>query len=211
MISIYARLRRTSVMRRLSAPREFVEYWRWLESGRPVPPPHIVKRMAVKEYAHRHGCGVFVETGTFLGDMVEGVRGHFREIVSIEVGVELAEYCRRRFCSSPEVKIVQGDSGEVLAGVVLGLTQPAIFWLDGHYSGGITSRGSEDVPILRELNAIFVNRESRDVVLIDDARCFGSLPGYPSVGALRDWLAKSAPNHDVCVRHDIIRVTPQSK
>ncbi len=32
--------------------RRLKPYLEWLESGKPVPPPHIVKQMTVKEYAN---------------------------------------------------------------------------------------------------------------------------------------------------------------
>ena len=56
------------------------------------------------------------------------------------------------------------------------LEEPTLFWLDGHYSGGVTARGSKETPILDEVDKILSTKESRHVLIVDDARCFGTDP-----------------------------------
>ena len=41
-----------------------------------------------------------------------------------------------------EISIIQGDSGKILNSITNKLKKPAIFWLDGHYSSGITANES---------------------------------------------------------------------
>ncbi len=64
---------------------------KWRKSGCPVPPPHIVKRLIIKEYQEKFGYNILVETGTLMGDMVEAQRKRFKKIVSIELDVNLAK------------------------------------------------------------------------------------------------------------------------
>jgi len=45
-------------------------YRAWLHAGKPIPPPDTVKQVIVKEYAKQHRARIFIETGTYLGDMV---------------------------------------------------------------------------------------------------------------------------------------------
>ena len=56
-------------------------YARWVAAGRPLPPPHLAKQFVVREYVARFQVPVFVETGTFLGDMVHAVKGLFEEVL----------------------------------------------------------------------------------------------------------------------------------
>jgi hypothetical protein len=62
---------------------------------------------------------------------------------------------------------VQGDSGKELPKIVTQLDTPAIFWLDGHYSAGITAKGDTECPIFEELEAIFEPDKSCKHILID--------------------------------------------
>ena len=45
-------------------------------------------------------------------------------------------------------EILQGDSTDVLPEVVEKMDEPTLFWLDGHYSGGITASGEQETPIV---------------------------------------------------------------
>ena len=88
------------------------------------------------------------------------------------------------------------------------LKKPALFWLDGHYSGGETARGKKDTPILEELITIFGAKEEH-IILIDDARLFGSAKDYPSLKELAFFCRNKKPNIDFVVLDDCIRITPK--
>jgi hypothetical protein len=47
-----------------------------------------------------------------------------------------------------------------------------LFWLDGHFCGGVSAHGDKGTPILEELNLILSHRVKEHVILIDDARLF---------------------------------------
>ena len=114
-----------------------------------------------------------------------------------------------RFRADPRITLLQGDSGVRLQEVLDGLTEPALFWLDAHYSGPITARGAVDSPIVRELDAIRGHRVNGHVVLIDDMRDFQGRDGYPTVDELVRWIRSVDPVSIVEVRDDILRWHPR--
>jgi len=193
------------VLSPLKRRRERIKYQQWHKDGCPVPPPHMVKQMAIKEYRDKYGYEILVETGTFLGDMVEAQKKIFRKIYSIELGVDLFNEAVRRFRRDKNVIIVQGDSGKVLPKILSEIDSPAIFWLDGHYSAGITAKGDKECPIYEELDAIFDDKQFNHIILIDDARCFIGQGDYPTIAQLTEYVKGKNDKYQVEVRDDIIR------
>ena len=57
----------------------------WKSNGCPDPTPHIVKQMTIKEYHEKYKYEILVETGTYLGDMVEAQKKRFKKVYSIEL------------------------------------------------------------------------------------------------------------------------------
>jgi hypothetical protein len=178
----------------------------WISAGRPLPPPHLVKQRTVRQYARRFRLTVFLETGTYRGDMVEAVKDDFERLYSIELGGELCRRAKARFAGDDRIAILQGDSGEVLGALLARIERPCLFWLDSHYSDADTARGERETPILRELEHIVRHPLAhRHVILIDDARLFTGEHDYPTVGELEAFLAKEGfPEPEV--RNDIIRI-----
>jgi len=121
---------------------------------------------------------VWVETGTFRGDTTARQVAWFRHIFTIELDPTLAAAARERFKDEPTVEVHEGDSAEVLAWLCATsphLQEPAVFYLDGHWSGGVTARGREEedgCPLLREV-AVLGRREYEDLIVVDDVRLFG--------------------------------------
>ena len=54
------------------------------------------------------------------------------------------------------VYILQGDSTHVLSAILGKISQPCLFWLDAHCSGGQTARGELETPIMWELSCILI-------------------------------------------------------
>jgi hypothetical protein len=171
--------------------------------------PHIRKRHVIREFAHLYHLDVFVETGTYMGDMLAAMLPHFRTLHSIELSPGLHERARKRFAGCPQCHLVQGDSGEALASIVSTLQVPALFWLDAHFSGGVTARGGIDPPVGNELTAILAHPIRQHVVLIDDARLFDGRDGYPAIVGLRDVITAEAPWYAFQVEQDIIQLVPR--
>jgi len=120
----------------------------------------------------RYPNPVFIETGSHTGKGIEAaLEAGFRLVISIELSNKWFEHCKEKFRG--RAQILHGDSGEVLAGMLPSRgSDPITFWLDGHYSGGDTARGTEESPLLREIDAIIKNLRKGDIILIDDMRCF---------------------------------------
>jgi hypothetical protein len=182
----------------------------WIAAGRPVPPPHIIKQEALRYFGKQFKLRILVETGTYLGDMIHALRKDFGKIYSVEIDRDLHDRARERFKRRRNVELILGDSGRELPGILAKISQPALFWLDGHYSGGITGRGLVDTPVLDELGAILTSAKKGSVVIMDDARCFGTDPAYPSIQAVKDFVKDRSSDFDIEVRDDGIRLFPRT-
>lgn len=187
--------------------------WRrlaWYVPGLRAPAPARLKQRILQAHLRDFGVRTFVETGTYLGDTVAAMRSLVDHTISIELSPELAARAQDRFRNLPDVEIIEGDSGEVLPSILRRLDAPAFFWLDGHWSGGMTARGEKDTPIVDELEAI-LGADRPHVVLVDDARCFGRDEGYPTLKELEALVRTRAPEYRFEVAADIIRILPPSR
>jgi hypothetical protein len=199
-------VRNVSAFEMLRKVRSRVDYLTWDKSS--FPSPHYAKQKIVVEYAKIHGTETLIETGTCFGFMVEAMRNHFKHIFSIELNHALFEHAVTKFRKYPHIVIYEGDSTTVLPRLLMAINPSrCLFWLDGHYSGGVTSKGQKDTPILDELEAIFQYVE-RPVILIDDARYFTGNQDYPTLEKVREL----ATSHGLAFanKNDVIRLTPTS-
>ena len=189
-------------LNRLIAVKQFEK---WQKTGFPVPSPHLLKQNVIAEYQEKYGYSVFVETGTYLGDMVEAQKDRFKRVISIELGAKLAKNAQKRFRHNRHVAIVQGDSSKILSVVLSEINEPVLFFLDGHYSSGLTTRGDKICPIFEELEAIFSANKYDHVILIDDARLFDGTGGYPTIIELTEFVYSKDSRYQIDIVHDIIR------
>jgi hypothetical protein len=187
-------------------------YNEWLETGKPLPPPHVVKQLRVEECARTHGLTLLVETGTYLGDMVYSQRNNFAHIISIELSHHLFAEARERFHRWRNIQVLCGDSGEVLRQLLKTgkIDQPCLFWLDGHYSGNGTALGKMVTPVFEELDAI-LSGSQKCVILIDDARLFNGNDGYPTIENLREFVDGKTLDYSLKICDDIILVEYERK
>jgi hypothetical protein len=159
--------------------------------------PHLVKQRVLREYAVRFQPQVLIETGTQYGQMVNAMRKQFRDIYSIELDDTNYALAIRNFAQHRQVHLLHGDSAVELPRLLPSISEPCLFWLDGH---------SDRTPIMDELRAVFNHGPYRHVILIDDAHCFGSSKYYPTLDAVRDLAAKHYPGATMEVRKNIIRI-----
>ena len=179
----------------------------WETSGR--PPPQVFKHQLIRDTAGHFGVRVLVETGTNYGHTVSAVLGTFHTIYSIELMDELWASARRRFARHPKVKLSHGDSARELPRILSELREPALFWLDAHYSGAGTARADIDTPIAQELLTISMHPIRNHVLLIDDAREFDGTDAYPTLDGCRRAAAEYWPQHTFDVADDVIRIAPR--
>lgn len=174
----------------------------------PRPATFLEKQNLISRMGREHGAKTFVETGTFLGEMIDAQRGQFEKLISIELAEELFQAARKKYAADPAVELVQGDSGVKLREVAARLPEPVLFWLDAHYSRGKTAGGAADAPIIRELSGIAPRNQRRDLILIDDARLFGLKSDYPKLAVIQKFAAQHWPQHTFVVDTDIICILP---
>lgn len=163
------------------------------------------KREEIKRWQAMTGHTLFVETGTFLGETTLAMASLFDRCWTVEIDKALYEQALARFKDHGNIKALQGDSQHLIDDILSEIEKPAIFWLDGHYSRSNTGRGVVDTPIVKELTRIFEHPIDRHVILIDDARDFIGVNGYPTIKALHRFVRTHSP-YRMRIANDIIRL-----
>lgn len=195
-------MKNNPVYRFLSGIRDCLQ---WSKRHYAAPSPHFIKQGCLL----RNGlpAATWVETGTFLGQTTQLLAQHGTQVYSIEPEPKLYARARNLFSKHGNVEILNGTSEAVFPTLLPRITGDVNFWLDGHYSAGITFKGPQDTPILDELDCISRNIDhfGRICVLVDDIRCFNPrLPEYstyPSLDTLVAWANKH--KLDWHIEHDI--------
>lgn len=172
------------------------KYKEWESRQFASPSPHFVKQACLL----RNGLenAIWVETGTYLGDTTQKLSQIGSMVYSIEPEPVLFAKAKSRFELQTNVEIINGLSEEVFPALLPRLSGDVCFWLDGHFSAGITHKGPQDTPIADELYCIGENLQkmNRAVVMVDDIRCFDpKIPEYseyPSLNFLVEWAAAHA-------------------
>jgi hypothetical protein len=187
--------------------RKKYEATKWAMKGCPVSPPDMIKCNTVKEYAENFKLRVFIETGTYLGQMIDETRSNFDEIISIELDKDLFERAKNKFTDAKNITLLQGDSAELLPKCIKEIKRPILFWLDAHYSAGFTTKGNLSTPITREIKSILEHPlNAEHVILIDDARCFNGEDDYPTIKELKHLVINKNPDFILDIKNDIIRI-----
>lgn len=180
------------------------------ENGFTLPLPPFMKRSILHRYAIDFSCTSLVETGTQYGDTPWFFRNKLDAIYTIELSRDLARLAGGRFQDYSNIHVVEGDSGKMIAEVIPKLTGKTLFWLDGHYSSGVTAQGVLDCPIVSEIMSIIRNCSVPYIILIDDARCFGRDKDYPTFQQLQGLLDGFLPEAAVGITDDILHIIPKS-
>lgn len=169
----------------------FDEVAAWEKRQFSAPSPHFIKQTVLL----RNGLPdcTWVETGTYLGDTTNVLSKVAKMVYSIEPEPSLFAAARNKFATTANVEIINGISEAVFPGLLPKLSGDICFWLDGHYSAGVTYQGPQDTPIADELAIVAQNLGNfgKTVVMVDDIRCFDpSIPeyaNYPTLDFLVDW------------------------
>jgi hypothetical protein len=130
----------------MSNVKQYFKVLRWVLAGSPPPPPHLIKQRLILHAQSQFKPRIMVETGTLLGDMIEAMKHRFTRLYSIEISPELARKAQQRFAGDSHIQIIENDSAIALKELVPKLEEPALFWLDAHYSGGNTGKGIKETP-----------------------------------------------------------------
>lgn len=155
--------------------------------GHRTSSPSWWKRHKLIKYASLYSLTQFVETGTYLGDTSLLMSKRKMSCKSIEISSHLADRARQRFENVSHVEIYEGDSATLLPQIWSFVNEPTLVWLDGHFSGGITSSGLEQSPLVAELSTILSSSiASECVIAIDDLQDLDGSEGYASIQQLQD-------------------------
>ena len=177
----------------------------WEQRGFTMPAPKRVKWSVLSRYGG--ATDTWIETGTYRGDTTAFLAKEAAHVYSIEPEPTLAKAAIERFADDDRVTIAEGLAEDRLAGILEQVEGPVSFWLDGHFSGGVTHKGPADTPIREELAAIekHLERLGEVRILVDDLRCFDPtdhhFATYPSRGWLVEWAERNKLNWTI--EHDI--------
>lgn len=161
------------------------------------------------ELAEKHNLDIFIETGTYAGEMVKYVddRWWWQQIYSIELSARLADRAKKLFITKKHIHIIPGDSGEIFKNfdAICIFRQPCLFWLDAHACGGVTARGRKITPLIEELQVI--PAKIKHVIVIDD---LDNLPKWGiSVKNLERYVSEKWTDHTI--RYDFTMMIVEPK
>ncbi|NHI94753.1 MAG: hypothetical protein EAX96_19840 [Candidatus Lokiarchaeota archaeon] len=183
--------------------KEIIE---WKENGKPNTLPSHLKHQIILNYAKKFSLYTLIETGTYYGDTIHATKNHFKSIYSIEISKKLFNIASKKFSPYNFIHIIHGDSSEKLKYVLSKTYDRCLFWLDGHYSGGITEKGKKETPIIEELKQILNHPIKNHVILIDDARLFGKSKNYPTLPEIKKIFLDNNSAWKINMKNDIIRI-----
>lgn len=163
----------------------------------------------------RAGVRTFVESGTFKGETASWAADLFEQVITIELSPEIHRETSGRLASKSNISFRLGHTSTVLASLLPQMREPAIFWLDAHWSGLNTAGREDECPLLEELallNAVPVEH----FVLIDDARLFTAPPpsphqaaAWPTIWEIHETLQQRPSPRFVIIHRDAIIAVPE--
>ncbi len=143
--------------------------------------------------------------------MLYATRKTFKKLYSIELNKTFHELAKNRLDKFDHISLFQGDSSKVLPELLSKVSGACLFWLDAHYSGGFTSKGKIETPIIQELDSIFNHSLHDHVILIDDAKMFVGEKDYPTIEQLKSFINRKNNNLTLSIKHDVIRIHEKIK
>jgi hypothetical protein len=174
--------------------------------------PHTLVRLL----RDRFNITTFVETGTYLGQTTRWAASVFAKVVTIEMSPQVHAQVLPQLQQLDNVTSLLGNSADLLPQVLRQCKGPVLFWLDAHYSGGITGGETNECPLLEELRTI-VNADIGPYILIDDARFFVQPPPpphdaeqWPALPDIIDVLRTRESRPYLALVEDIILAVPEA-
>jgi hypothetical protein len=118
----------------------------------------------------KYAC--FIETGTYMGDTIFSVESLFDKLYTIEYSEKYHNNTKNTY-KGDKINFILGDSGIVFESLLPTITDKAIFFLDGHFSGDDTGKSLKDCPLEEEIIHINNLFQHDAIIIIDDFRLFG--------------------------------------
>jgi hypothetical protein len=186
-------------------------FYQWYKREFGLYSPILVKHKVLKRYSLEHAY--WVESGTYFGHTTSFLSKISKKIVySIEPSKALFDRAKEKFKNFKNVNIVNNTSEDCMDSILTNLTGNICFFLDGHWSDGITFKGENECPVLFELKSIEKHIKNFDkiTICIDDARCFSKVSSnydksYPDINVIIKYAETN--NFNFFIEHDIIILT----
>ena len=162
------------------------------------------------ELKERYDLQIFVETGTLVGNTAKWASDNFKTVYTVECSYKFYLIARNKVGTIPNVQLIHGFSQHALEGILPSLTEPALIWLDAHWSPDLEYRCFDQVicPVLDEID-IISDSDQGHVILVDDFRLFGKEYGWPSFDVVK--RALESLNKTVTYSTDVIMAVPNGK
>jgi len=171
-------------------------------------------REFIKKIKNEFAIDCFIETGTYRATTAVWASTLFKKVYTIEAFKPLYDEMCLMHKDYDNVSFVYGKSNEKLKDILDDANQPAIFWLDAHYSGDGTFGEKEKCPLINELK-IINNFRHDSIILIDDARIFLSpysmqfkVVDYPDISKIINIL-NEVPHRYIIILEDVIFCIPE--
>ena len=149
---------------------------------------------------------IFVETGTAYGQTVAEIQPYFEKIFTVEISKQLWEWTNPKISDCENVEHVLGDSLIEIPKFLDSLTEEdkVFFWLDAHWSQGLSDKNHLDCPLIEEC-VIIDNQYKADIglVVIDDIRMFETKGNEDWTEISNEAVRSSFKNFDIIVSKEI--------
>ena len=148
----------------------------------------------------------FIETGTAYGQSVDSIRPYFEKIFTVEISEKLYEWLSPQVGHWDNVQRVLGDSLIEIPKYLNSLAKDdhVFFWLDAHWSQGLSSKNHLDVPLVEECSIIDNNYQADvGLVVIDDIRLFETKLDEDWSDISKDNVFNSFVNFDIVISQEI--------
>lgn len=166
--------------------------------------PEQLAALHTRHVASLPAPAVFVESGTFHGDLTRLALGRFREVHTIELHMSWHADAVRAL-GPLGVRCYQGDSATWVPLLAQELVEPVFWFLDAHWFKRAKGVAGADrpLPLWAELEAI-ARRPYPDIVVVDDVHCFGtSEPTTEWLEVSLERIASYFPGHrEAVILHD---------
>ena len=161
----------------------------------------------------------FIETGTYHGDTTAKAAKYF-EVETIELSKDLFEKAKKRFAKNKKIKTHHGDSAIVLPTILKSTSDKTIIFLDAHFSMHDTAKGSENTPLVTELEMIKQCGIMDAILIIDDIRMFDThiksmkdtfADGYPTLNQIVEKILTINNSYQCAVVYDTLIAFPSKE
>jgi hypothetical protein len=174
-----------------------------------------VPKEFVLELKNHFNIKYFLETGTYLGQTALWAADNFEMVVTIENSELLYDQAIAKHGSIANIKFIYGHTKDILGDLTKDIPESLIFWLDSHWCGGESYGKSDQCPIIDEIG-IINQLDSKNFILIDDARLFLSPPPlpndpeqWPSIDKVIQELGKGKYKRYIVIFEDVIIAVPE--